>query len=84
MAKKPKLNIMNINTNELRDMEGKSIEDRLSMQNNGFISVPLDLSRSARRHLGKEESVIIPLKSKSKLAIWAEKVRKNQNKSGHN
>ena len=68
---------MNPSTNELVDLTSKDLESKQQLQAEGFIPVPEALSRSARRHLSGKESVIVPKKSKSKLAQWAEKVRRN-------
>lgn len=68
---------MNPSTNELVNVS-KSLEAKHQLQEEGFMDVPESLSRSARRHLAGKESIIVPKKSKSKLAQWAEKVRKNQ------
>lgn len=69
---------MNVNTNELVNFDGKSEEYKTDLIRKGFIPIPIELNNSAMRLLEENESVIVPLKSKSKLAKWAEKVRRNQ------
>jgi hypothetical protein len=68
---------MNVSTNELLDVKGFNKEQIEELEAKHFIAVPKELQKSAERHLQGEESTIVPFKSKSQLAKWAEKVRKN-------
>jgi hypothetical protein len=64
---------MNVNTNEIYRDLGLVNEDHDHVH-----PIPDDLQKEAKKVLGNNESVKLPMNSKSKLARWAEKVRINQ------
>lgn len=66
---------MNTNTNEVISW----LENDMPIPN-GFSAIPKHLQEEAKNELNGESSTMIPFESKSPLAKWAAKVRKNQSK----
>ena len=65
---------MNPKTNHLIRISG-SDEKVIGNALNGFIRVPQIYEAEANELLGDSEARLIPFSSKSKLNVWAEKIR---------
>jgi len=71
---------MNPRTNELIDLEGLSEEERNEKSEQGFVPVPDELDRAARRKLNGKKSAQVSFTSGGNLSKWDKKVRENQEK----
>ena len=69
---------MNTKTNEIIDLSEMDKQETEKKFEDGFIPVPENLSRAARRKLGKYKSAQVSFTSGGKLSQWAAQVRKNQ------
>ncbi len=71
---------MNTETNEL--ISSEKLNSLPALEKSQFTPVPRKLRREAEKQLAGKDSVIISKSSKSQLARWAHRVRRNQNKKG--
>lgn len=71
---------MNVDTGELRRILGNLNEEgKEQLFSEGFTEVPEDLEQEAMKALAGKESVMLDMKKKTPLTVWAKRVKQGRN-----
>jgi hypothetical protein len=73
---------MNPDTGHLIDLHGKSEEEIDELIGLGYVAIPDELVKAARRKLAGKKEANVSLKSGGKLSRWASMTRKQRKRLG--